>query len=342
MVDAICVEISLRKNYLKNEPVETLYFGGGTPSLLTKDQLTQIVENVKSNFASQWAEVTLEANPDDLTEAKLEDWKELGIDRLSLGIQSFHPEVLSFYNRLHTAEEAKSAISRARKIGFEKFSIDLIYGFPWSDHSLWQADLQEAISQKPGHISAYALTVEDKTALGNWTRKGKFNPANEDFVAEQFEWMQQTLENAGYVQYEVSNFGKPGQFGLHNSNYWKGIPYLGIGPSAHSFDGISRGANPASNPIYLRQIASGKSPFIAETLSKEESVNEYILTGLRTQWGISTTQIKAAWGVDLTLIKEKEIRDLISQGWLIQQDNTLTLTKRGLLLADSISAMLFI
>ena len=342
LVAAIAEEIALRKEFLLGQTVETVYFGGGTPSLLSEKQLEFLLAKIHDNFALDLKEVTLEANPDDLSEESLNSWKSLGIDRLSLGIQSFQEEVLRFYNRAHSAKEALEAISLGRKAGFEKFSIDLIYGFPHTDHSLWEKDLAEALRQDPGHISAYSLTVEPKTALGKWTEKGRFQPADEDFVAEQFEWLQEQTDKAGYIQYEISNFGKPGQFALHNTNYWKGIPYLGLGPSAHSFDGKNRGSNPPTNPGYIKSIGMGKIPFVSEIATVEDQVNDRILTGLRTVWGLSPAALSEDFGVSLLESKSKEIDKLEKQGWLIWDGKILSLTKRGMLLADSIAAELFI
>lgn len=342
MVVSLGRELELRKGYLVGQSVETVYFGGGTPSLLSGKHLGFLLRKVRENFSSDWKEVTLEANPDDLSEENLSEWKELGIDRLSLGIQSFQENVLRFYNRAHTSTEALDAISRGRKAGFEKFSIDLIYGFPHEDHSIWEKDLAEAIRQNSGHISAYSLTVEPKTALGKWTEKGRFQPAEEDFVAEQFEWLQAQCQKAGYIQYEISNFGKPNQFALHNTNYWKGVPYLGLGPSAHSFDGKDRGQNPASNSQYLKSLDADQIPFEVELLSIEDQINDRILTGLRTIWGISLEELNRDFGIDFLHSREKKIAKLETQGWLVRDGKTLSLTKRGMLLADSIASELFI
>lgn len=342
MTDMLCLEIELRKDYLKGAPIESVYFGGGTPSLLQPEQLSQILQQISDSANSDWKETTLEANPDDLTPSKLQEWKSMGIDRLSLGIQSFDEEVLKFYNRAHTAIESKQAIRKAREAGFEKFSLDLIYGFPYQDHSLWKKDLSQAIAQEAGHISSYALTIEPKTALGNWEKKGKFVAADEDFVAEQFEILQEMTEKAGYIQYEVSNFGKPDQFALHNSSYWKGTPYLGIGPSAHSFDGENRGANPSNNSLYLKKLNTGSNAFVTDNLSEEDRLNEYILTGLRTIWGIDLAWIKDKYGYDLDAQKRELLNQLDKEGRIIWQDKKLSLSKSGKLLADSIAAALFI
>jgi oxygen-independent coproporphyrinogen-3 oxidase len=342
MVAAIGSEISFRKDFLDGQLVETVYFGGGTPSLLSERHLTFLMHAIVDNFDTNLQEVTLEANPDDLSSENLALWRDLGFDRLSLGIQSFHEEVLKFYNRAHTAREALEAISRGRRSGFEKFSIDLIYGFPHPDHSLWEEDLAEALCQDPGHISAYALTVEPRTALGKWTEKGRFQPAEEDFIAEQFEWLQDQSQKAGYIQYEISNFGKPDQFALHNTNYWKGTPYLGVGPSAHSFDGQERGYNPAHNWGYIKSIESGQIPFETEPSTATDRINDRILTGLRTIWGVTPSALAEDFGIDLLQSRSEVIQKLESQGWLIWDGNTLSLSKTGMLLADSIAAELFI
>ena len=249
---------------------------------------------------------------------------------------------MKFYNRAHTAKESRSAIEKARKVGFEKFSLDLIYGFPQANHELWKRDLAEAINQNPGHISSYSLTVEPKTAFGNWVKKGIFKPAEDDFVAEQFEILQEQTEKAGYIQYEVSNFGKPDQFALHNTNYWKGVSYLGVGPSAHSFDGQNRGANPSNNSLYLKSMESKVVPFVIDNLSEDERLNEYMLTGLRTLWGIDFDKIYREYGQDLLASKKAILSQMDSQGWLIWKDKNLSLSKSGKLLADSIAAALFV
>ncbi len=342
MVDMICRELLLRNDYLQKSKIDTIYFGGGTPSLLPAKLIEKVLNQIAKIYNSDWKEVTLEANPDDLSVDNLFSWKNLGIDRLSLGIQSFDEEVLKFYNRAHTAEESKSAIQKARKMGFEKFSLDLIYGFPQRDHELWRSDLSEAIAQNPGHISSYALTVEPKTALGNWTKTGRFQPADEDFVAEQFEMLQELTEKAGYIQYEVSNFGLPNQFALHNTNYWKGVPYLGIGPSAHSFDGINRGSNPSNNSLYLQSLQKDAIPFSVDNLSEEERLNEYILTGLRTLWGIDFEFIHENYSLDLFTSKKIILAQMDLEGWLVWKDKNLSLSKSGKLLADSIAAALFV
>lgn len=342
LVEGIVLEMELRKDYLKGEQVDTVYFGGGTPSLLPAAALEKILDQVARIFPGKKLEVTLEANPDDLHPQSLATWKSLGIDRLSLGIQSFQDEILKKYNRTHNSKQAKEAILLGRAAGFEKFSIDLIYGFPHADHSLWKKDLKEALTLDPGHLSAYSLTIEPKTTFGNWAEKGKFIPAEEEFVAQQFEWLQEQGEQAGYLHYEISNFSRPNQAALHNSNYWKRIPYLGIGPSAHSFDGSSRGYNPPSNPNYVNTLSTGKLPFVLEKLEKEELINEEILTSLRTAWGLDTESFENRHHLNIFKIKEAEITKLTALGMIHTDGKTLTLTRKGQLLADSIAAEIFL
>jgi oxygen-independent coproporphyrinogen-3 oxidase len=342
VVKSIVLEMELRKDYLKGESVDTVYFGGGTPSLLPAAALEQILDQVALIFPGQKLEITLEANPDDLDSNSLATWKSLGIDRLSLGIQSFQDEILKAYNRAHNAMQAKQAIQLGRSAGFEKFSIDLIYGFPHANHGLWKKDLKEGLLLDPGHLSAYSLTLEPKTTFGNWAKKGKFIPAEEEFVAQQFEWLQEQCDQAGYQQYEISNFSRPDQAAIHNSNYWKRIPYLGIGPSAHSFDGNARGYNPPSNPSYVQALAAGKLPFVVENLEKEELINEEILTCLRTSWGLDTVSMADRYQVDLLQIKETSIAKLTALGMIHTEGKTLTLTRKGQLLADSIAAEIFV
>jgi oxygen-independent coproporphyrinogen-3 oxidase len=342
MMDSICVELKLRKDYLKGEALETIYFGGGTPSLVPAEYLEKILDQISQLFPGRKQEVTLEANPDDLNPQALATWKSLGIDRLSLGIQSFQDQILKAYNRAHNSKEATQAIQLARAAGFEKFSIDLIYGYPHSDHQLWQLDLEEALRLDPGHLSAYSLTIEPKTTFGNWTKKGKFSPAEDEFVAQQYEWLQERCDKAGYLQYEISNFSRPNQAAVHNSNYWKRSPYLGIGPSAHSFDGSSRGFNPSSNASYNKALSAGSLPFVLEKLTPTESLNEEILTGLRTRWGLDTESLAERYHLDILEIKKGPISKLTELGMIHTLGKTLTLTRKGQLLADSIASDIFI
>ncbi|WP_291783940.1 radical SAM family heme chaperone HemW [Cecembia sp.] len=340
MVEMILLELENRKDFLSiTDPVETIYFGGGTPSLLNEKELASIINTLYKHYNLDLKEFTLEANPDDLQPNKLKNIKSLGVDRLSIGIQSFDEGVLKFYNRAHNQQESLNAIDLAKDAGFEKLSIDLIYGFPNETHSIWEKDLEQALILDPGHISSYALTIEPKTAFGNWLKKGEFNEASEDFVAEQFELLQKEMTMAGYIQYEISNFGKAGQFALHNTNYWLGVPYLGIGPSAHSFDGKKRGHNIANNALYIKSIREGKLPYQVDELSEEELVNEYILTSLRTLWGCDLDKLNMEYGVQLD---QEELKKLINLKLIAIHENAVKLSDKGKLLADTVAASLFI
>jgi len=343
MVEMICKEIILRKDYLQSDPVvETIYFGGGTPSLLPLAQIEKILQTIANNYTLDLKEVTIETNPDDLTSEKLEGLREMGFDRLSIGIQSFHDEVLKFYNRAHDAAESLKSIDLARSKGFAKLSIDLMYGYPHVDHSLWQKDLQLALAIDPGHISSYCLTIEPGTAMGTWARTGKFVPSSEDFNADQLDILIDEMEKSGYLQYEISNFARPGAFAEHNSNYWKGVPYLGIGPSAHSFDGKGRQHNVANNTKYINGLSAGQLHYEIDHLKIEEIINEYLLTSIRTIWGTDLRLIKDRYFTDILTYKEKELTLLQKEGLLKIEEDKLILTKKGKFLADSIAEMLFL
>jgi oxygen-independent coproporphyrinogen III oxidase len=343
VVGMILKELKLRTNFFaSDQKVETLYLGGGTPSLLSMPQLEDILNEVQKNYSLDLKELTLEANPDDLNKEKLSGYKSLGIDRLSIGIQSFDDRVLSFYNRAHKAEDSLKVVDLAKSAGFEKLSIDLMFGFPFEDHSIWKNDLSLALKIDPGHISSYALTVEPKTALGNWSRKGIFKQASEDYQAEQFEMLMNSMEKSGYIQYEISNFGKIGQFAVHNTNYWKTKPYLGIGPSAHSFDGKHRGYNVANNSLYIRSLEINELPYTQEDLIGSDLANEYILTSIRTIWGIDLAWLKSNFGIDLIKEKNSLISQLSHQNLIKIGDDKIILSNKGKLLADSIASSLFI
>jgi oxygen-independent coproporphyrinogen III oxidase len=343
MMDALIGEIAMRsKTSLPNSTIRTLYIGGGTPSLLPIRELERILNAVHGNFSLALEECTLEANPDDLNDEKLKAFRTLGIDRLSIGIQSFDDQILRYYNRAHSSKESLEAVAKSQNAGFQKLSIDLIYGFPHADHSLWQKDLATALTINPGHISSYSLTLEPKTALAKWATTGKFMEADEDFVAEQFEHLIHHTELAGYQQYEISNFAIPGQESIHNSNYWKGIPYIGIGPSAHSFDGSKRWSNVSNNTKYIQSIQKGLFLVQEENLNAQDVVNEYMLTSLRTIWGIDLKKLKEELGVDLLAIKKEAIAHLTKDALIDLEENRLRLTKKGKLLADSVASVLFI
>jgi len=286
IVNAICDELLLQKSYLGNETIASIYFGGGTPSLLTEEELLIILGKINNTHTVDAnAEITLEANPDDLSAQKLQQLKNAGVNRLSIGIQSFHDPHLKFMNRAHQSREAWQCVLDAQKIGFDNISIDLIYGIPSKNHKIWQSDLKNAFDLPINHISAYCLTIEPQTVFGNRLSHKKMNPINEEFAAEQFEILLNEIEQKGFEQYEISNFCKPDNYSRHNSSYWKQKRFLGIGPSAHSFDGTTRQFNVASNAKYLKSLAESKVPFEMEQLSTAQQANEYLMTTLRTKWG---------------------------------------------------------
>lgn len=343
MVQAIIHELDLQKHYLGEDIVHTIYFGGGTPSLLTEEEIKRLLDAVHRNFGiSTYPEITLEANPDDLNIAKLKSMRNTGINRLSIGIQSFHEPHLQYLNRAHNAQEAIDCVKSAQDTGFNNISIDLIYAIPAPDHAIWAHDLQTALSLHPQHISSYCLTIEEKTVFGNWLRKQKIQEADEEFAAEQFEMLTSSLTAQGYEQYEVSNFCLPEFYSRHNSNYWKKEKYLGVGPSAHSYDGVSRQFNVAHNIKYLRALAEDRLDFEKEVLQPADQINEYILTGLRTRWGCDLQRIKAEFNYDLYQQNSLYIEDLITRELAAIHQHHLLLTSKGKLLADRIASDLFV
>jgi oxygen-independent coproporphyrinogen-3 oxidase len=344
LVEAIVREIELRRAYLgPNATLETIYFGGGTPSLLTADELAQLFEAIHRHFVvAPQAEITLEANPDDLSDAKLRELQQAGINRLSIGLQSFYEPHLRLMNRAHTAGESTTAVRRAQDAGFENISIDLIYGVPAPGHHIWETDLANAFALGVPHVSAYALTIEPGTAFGHRLQKGTFKAAPDEFVATQFEALLVAMRAHGYEQYEISNFCQPGRESRHNSNYWHGVPYLGLGPSAHSYDGQNRQATLANNPQYVAAVLErGDVPVTLDVLSATDRANEYLLTTLRTARGCDLAHLRTHHGLDLPATRAAYLAELQANGWATIQNEVLTLTDAGKLLADHITLELF-
>lgn len=347
LVAAILKETVLRKNYLENERVETIYFGGGTPSLCTKEEIKSILTTIRSSFVvAENSEITVEANPDDIREETLIAWKEVGINRLSIGIQSFFDEDLQWMNRAHTAQQATANLQVALT-HFENITIDLIYGTPGLTNEKWKYNVDLAVSLNIPHLSCYALTVESKTPLDKMIKQNKTENINPDKQSEQFLQLMEWLEKAGYEHYEISNFakiagpaGRPGWRSRHNSAYWQGKKYLGLGPSAHSFNRTERQWNIANNNIYIQSINNGDIPFEKEELTAIQQLNEYIMTSLRTIEGINFEILNTNFGIQKEEILEKSKKfietDLIEQG-----ETSLILTKEGKLVADGIAADLF-
>ena len=340
LVNAIIEEIALSKNYLEGEEIETIYFGGGTPSLLEADEIKSILDAIyRFHPKVNLQELTLEANPDDLTAEKIKALAALrshGLDRLSIGVQSFHEADLIYMNRAHSAQEAKAAIARAQDAGFDNMTIDLIYGTPTMNDEAWLKNIQTAFSLGTPHISSYALTIEPKTYLDKYIRSGKKLPVSDVQTVGQFEMLMAEMTGNGYDQYEISNFAKPGHHAIHNTNYWRGKKYLGLGPSAHSFDGQSRRWNVANNINYIKSINAGTIPAEIEILSPVHQTNEYIMTSLRTMWGCDMQDARFAkydWARSLAEIDPE---------FYTIEGTMLKLTQKGKHFADRIASDLFV
>jgi oxygen-independent coproporphyrinogen-3 oxidase len=341
MIATICQEIALRADELKTENIKSIYFGGGTPSLLTEQELKDILTPIKHFFhIEKDAEITLEANPDDINIHQLKIWRDAGINRLSIGIQSFRAEDLSWMNRAHSVEEAENAVRLAQEAGFQNITVDLIYGLPNLSLEEWKGHIQRVLDMGIQHLSAYCLTVEEKTALNKLVKEKKIIPANEDQQSDQFELLVSMTEMAGFEQYEISNFAKNGQYAVHNTNYWTGQAYLGIGPSAHSFDGESRRWNVSNNRKYMESMGKDSSWFSSETLSVNERWNELLLTGLRTNFGVSIDQLKKINPISPAI--EAKLAEFVAYGWMEESFTLLCLTKEGKLKADYIASELFL
>lgn len=336
MVQSIISELSLRQDEIQ-EPINTIYFGGGTPSLLDQSQLNLIINSISDSYKlNEQIELTIEANPEDLSLEKCIALKAIGFNRVSLGVQSFDDSVLDYLNRNHNADQVKQACDHLTSVNIDNINMDLIYGIPDQSTAIWRENLLKMMTLKPNHISAYALTIEDKTVFGNWSAKGRLTPVSEDEAAEQFDLLVELLTEAGYEHYEVSNFALPGQQSKHNSAYWQQETYLGIGPGAHSYDGITRKFNVSNNPQYIKALTSGLLPSTAETLSKEERINEYLLTGLRTKYGINLAYMASQFGYHFSSKQEQLLDNLLHRGLAKKDSGEIKLTSQGLLIADSI------
>ncbi len=341
MVNAIVQEIQIQQHYLA-EPIETLYLGGGTPSLLNPEQLSMIFDAVKKHFTLlPYAEITLEANPDDIHTQLLKDWVTLGINRLSIGIQSFRNKDLQWMGRAHNANQALACIGMAQAAGIENISIDLIYGGPSLSNADWINNLQIAINSGVPHLSCYALTVEPKTALAYQINKQQLPNVDAEHQAAHFSILQEMTAAAGFDQYEISNFSLPGKRSKHNANYWSGQHYLGIGPAAHSFNGQSRQWNISNNALYIQSISQLVVPFEIEYLSVVQQTNEYIMTALRTQDGIDANRLNTIAGKPIYHEILKDAAHYLQDGLLVQNPSQLRLSPAGKFMADGIAAHLF-
>ncbi len=336
-VSAVCKEIELRKKYIKDEIVRTIYFGGGTPSLLLESDFQQIFDTIYSTFqVAEGAEITLEANPDDLTSEYLDRLNKFPFNRISIGIQSFDDEELRFINRRHSSNDAMDAVKRTQLSGFKNISIDLMYGLPNQSLKTWKKNLEIAISLDVQHISSYHLIYEEGTKLYRLFRKGEVAEAPEDLSLEMFSSMIDELERAGYEHYEISNFAKKGLYSRHNTSYWQGVKYLGIGPAAHSFDGRDRALNIASIPKYIAGIEDGLPKIEVETLNISSRYNDFILTGLRTVWGVDLKELEKQFGSQYLDFCLKNAQKYLSFSDVLIDDSRLKLTRKGIFISDGI------
>lgn len=341
MVLALAKEIAMRKAEFANDRVETIYFGGGTPSVLTNAEIELLIKAVYDNYTvAHNPEITLEANPDDLSKERIIDLSKSPVNRLSIGIQSFFEDDLAMMNRAHNAGEAEACLSEAVKY-FDNISIDLIYGVPGMTNERWLHNVNKALSFGVPHISSYALTVEPKTALDKFVKKGVIASPSDETAQEHFMLLVDTLEANGFVHYELSNFGKEGYFSKNNTAYWLGKKYIGIGPSAHSYNGTHRSWNIANNTLYLKDIESGKLPAETEKLTTADRYNEYVMTGLRTIWGVSLQRVEDEIGALYRNYLEKEAAKFIAQGLLENHNGIIKTTRKGKFLADGIASDLF-
>ncbi|HEX6226454.1 MAG TPA: radical SAM family heme chaperone HemW [Chryseolinea sp.] len=342
LIGNIEAELRMQKGYMGGEKVNTIYFGGGTPSMISNAEVNGILETIFKNFdVEPSSEITLEANPDDLSPGKLSELAKIGINRLSIGIQSFDDAVLKFLNRAHDSGSAVSSFEEARKAGFENISIDLMYALPGQDMNDWKKNIDLALRLAPNHISAYSLTIEERTVFGKWAATKKIKPHDDDGAALELLMLVDELEMGGFEHYEVSNFAMPGYISKHNSSYWKGVRYLGVGPSAHSYDGMSRQYNVSNNHLYVKAIESGQIPATFEALTREDKINDYLLTTLRTSWGSDLEKLSKEHQYDLLKFHGDYVHRLVAEGYAALTNETLRLTKSGRLLADKIASDLF-
>ncbi|MGN7866764.1 radical SAM family heme chaperone HemW [Chryseobacterium sp. 22458] len=344
MLRAMKTEMLLRKNELQNKSLKSLYFGGGTPSILSVDEISSLIDEVLKYFSFEKdIEITLEANPDDLDKSFLKQLAGTPVNRLSIGTQSFFEDDLKLMNRAHSASEAESSIKRAQDFGFENLSIDLIYGSPTSSLEIWKENLNKTIVLEVPHISSYALTVEPKTALENWISKGKVKSPKEEEQNREFYYLSDFLKDNGFEHYEVSNFAKPGFYSRHNSAYWKYQEYLGIGPSAHSYNGFDiRSWNVANNQQYIKKLNDKLLAKEEEILSREDQFNEMIMIGLRTIWGVDLKSLKNKFSDRMLEHFQIEIKSKIEEGILIIENDHLKIPEKHWFMADGIASDLFI
>ncbi|MGB5819041.1 MAG: radical SAM family heme chaperone HemW [Saonia sp.] len=342
MVLALQKELELRKDEFRGVEVQTIYFGGGTPSVLDTHEINRLIETVDVNYeVTANPEITLEANPDDLSVAKLKQLSASPINRLSIGVQSFFDVDLKLMNRAHSSQQAMETLSEATRL-FDNISIDLIYGIPQMTDERWKQNIEKALSFNIPHISSYALTVEPKTALASFIEKGIVDSVDDETAQSHFNILTDMLTKVGYTGYEISNFGKPGYFSRNNTAYWQQKTYMGIGPSAHSYDGRRRGWNINNNPKYIKSIEMGELPMETEILSKTDKYNEYVMTGLRTTWGVSLSRIQSEFGKQYLTYLLQQAEKHIQEELLVVDGDVLLVTKKSKFLSDGIASDLFL
>jgi len=342
-LEALLLEIEQRKMYLDSSPIDSIYLGGGTPSLYDSDDLNRIFSKLEEVFdISPGAEITLEANPDDLTKSYLQSLKNTPINRLSIGVQSFYDDELKSVNRVHSGEEAMNSIQLAQDMGFHHLSLDLIYGIPASTLKSWEGNLQILEQLNPTHLSAYSLTQEPRTAYDVLVKKGKLQAPNDEKAIQQYEILQGFLTKLQMEQYEISNYAREGKYALHNTNYWRGVPYLGLGPSAHSYNGKSRRWNKAHLADYIKSAGNGAVIFEEEKLTIVNQWNEWVMTRLRTKWGVNLDEMPQKFPQEWKELFDQIAQDMIRQNWLQKKDQTFKLTEKGKFFADGIAAEFFI
>ncbi|NCD71575.1 radical SAM family heme chaperone HemW [Mucilaginibacter agri] len=341
MLDAIIREITLQKNYLLGDSIETIYFGGGTPSLLDAGDINRIIDTLGQHHSiSSDSEITLEANPDDLDQQKVQALRSTAVNRFSIGIQSFYDEDLFWMNRAHRSAEAEASVKRAQDAGFENITVDLIFGYPLLTDTKWKHNMDTVFALQVPHVSAYSMTVEPQTALASFIKKKVYAPLNEQQSAEQFLKLADAMQVKGFEHYEISNYAKPGHYSKHNTNYWRGVKYLGLGPSAHSFNGEARQWNIANNAKYISAINNNEIPAETEVLSEKDRLNEYVMTSLRTMWGLDLNHLETI-AVGAKTERLKPATEFLEKEWITQKDSKLVLTREGQLYADTIAAELF-
>jgi oxygen-independent coproporphyrinogen-3 oxidase len=343
VVASLIKELKERKNFIGQEEVKTIYFGGGTPSVLSAGNISEILKEVYAQYTvNDNAEITFECNPDDLSKEYLVGLKECGVNRLSMGIQSLNDESLTWMNRSHNVTQALQAIDSAAALGFRDMTIDLIYGIPMLTEDEWRQTLKRALAMPINHLSAYSLTLEENTPYNKLVEQKKYKKPNDDDASRHFEILLEEIKLAGWEHYEVSNFCKAGNYSKHNTAYWQNVKYLGIGPSAHSFDGKSRHWNVRSNKEYIQKIQAGESVSESEELSTKDLVNEALLTGLRTKWGVNLAEVKEQYEYDIAAANQTQIMEWQQKDWLEMKDGVLRLRADGFLFADYIASELFV